>query len=444
MGYLISITASSRKQAEKTLSELTGVLKKQGKKVSKVRVATNLAPPNTKSPYISSSFDINARYSHLPSIAEKLKNNDIVFIIGSMAETVIREADKFKTKDELTYFIKWLNETETVSYGLPETKADIIISDTQKDSLHKYASVSKKTYLFSSIQKPQKIIGSINKPAKTSKPKHVLYDVILLRAMGKKVKYKVLGPEQTTDKKLKELMHGNELIVKKVGIGSYYTAITTPLSAPVQMDIMKVPKMHKSSVAKVVATTTREQALLERSNQVSFWPRNEIELAGELNRQYGSNTVLNLNQRLRLFETWLAGDYSQNLLLKIFEVRYSGYLSFYDYMYLSEKFELRCFWTEPSVYDGFIDCSAPNSIENLVQDLFDTSTAVAGVEPNSSHKYLLLGHKAYFSFIMSWQDLFNIYLNGLKGGSELTEEFTNNLIDSFMEKFPTITETIKK
>ena len=101
MGYLISITASSRKQAEKTLSELTGVLKKQGKKVSKVRVATNLAPPNTKSPYISSSFDINARYSHLPSIAEKLKNNDIVFIIGSMAETVIREADKFKTKDEL-------------------------------------------------------------------------------------------------------------------------------------------------------------------------------------------------------------------------------------------------------------------------------------------------------------------------------------------------------
>lgn len=444
MGQLVSITASSRKKAEQALSELISAYEMQGTKVAKVSVALNLAPENTTSPYIRAVYDIHSRFNHLNTINDKLKNNDIVFIIGSAAETAFREASQFNSPKNFEKFVKWLNETELNSYGLPITTKDILITNTKNDHLNLFASVVNQAQIFKTSDKPKKIIAYINQPAKPETTKIVMYDILLLRAAGQNTNYKVITNNKFSDKKVKELVAGNELVAKKDGLASYYTAITTPLSAPVEVSANLIPKMHKTSVAKVIKAVSTEAALTSQSTTISFKPKNEIELAEKIVNNYRAETKnLTINQRLRLFETWLAGALDSNLQLANFDCTYSGYLSFYDFLYLSSKLSMKATWQQPSVYDGFIDCSAPAKIDSLVQELFDLSTTIAGSAVDSNEKYLLLGHKAYFSLQFSWQTLFRIYTFPLKGGSELVKEFQEFINVMLEEKFPTVTSILE-
>ncbi|MBP9813057.1 hypothetical protein H6794_02870 [Candidatus Nomurabacteria bacterium] len=453
MGHLISITASSRKQAEKTLSELTGALKKQGKKVSKVRVAINLAPEGTKNPYIASTFDINARYAHLSSLEQKLKNNDFVFLLGSAAETAVRESSKFKTKDEFVNYLKWLEQTESNSYGLPVTNIDLIIGTDKNMGLKQYAEATSKSIVIkknTSLKKIALKLGETTKPTSVilrQHPKLNMYDVVLLASTGKNYKYKLAEPKYCKNPKIKELLAGNNLVAKQAGLSSYFTSITTPLSAQVvdlETTPLKVPKMHSKSVLKFVSTVFPEDSNELGVEKISSTPKNEVELASSLLKIYGHSKVeLTLTKRMRLFEAWLLGaNYERQLILKSFDFNYSGYLTFYDILYLTSKFKMIITWNEPNVYDGFVDCSAPEKIDSLVQELFDTATSLAGAEPGSAEKYLLLGHKVYVYLKFDWQVLIKIYKNKLVGGSELVKEFLDSLSNYFEEKYPIVTEII--
>ncbi len=163
MGKLISIVSNSHKQSEKVALEVQRILKNNHSKVALVRLSIGKAPDFTKSPYISSLYDMNVRYDHLITIEKKLKDNEFVIVLGYIADTAVRDIEKLNSPHDIQAYYSWLNNLEANTYSIIPADATYLVSDYPQDTLHELAKMEKIKYiLIQSKNSASKIVKHIN------------------------------------------------------------------------------------------------------------------------------------------------------------------------------------------------------------------------------------------------------------------------------------------
>lgn len=444
---LVSIASNSRKVSEEVAISVIKLLKAKNKNVAILRIASNTAPDFTLSPYIASMYDVHSRYSHQKELAQKLIKNDYVIVLGYSAETIIRESIKLNNKKEMNDYTNWLQDTEKKSYKLYPADYSILLSDYSEDSLHSLATIDKRNYILQTKKSAHKIIELIEKPIPTingpNTIKYNLLDIINAVATGEKVKYTLLGAS-TDDSALNELISSNKLIAKRLRRSNdYLTGITTPLGSSVSIEgPLPDCHQHKNSVLNIINSLQPDNFIEQRKIvSIKTSPANEIELSNDIAYIYGleDTSKLNYTERMRIIETWAMNlNKSDNLLISSW-VKITTKLCFFDFLLLSQNLSsLLASWQPLSPANGYVDCTAPTSVENIVQDIFDSSTMVSASNQNQQNfeKYLLLGHTTVFILHMNWFDLLNIKDAKNIKGSELLTVTINKIKDYCDEKFP--------
>lgn len=457
---LISIVSNTRKMSEEAATSVAKLLKAKHKKVAVIRIASNTAPDSTVSPYIASMYDVHSRHSHQDKVAEKLIKNDYVIVLGYSAETIIRESTKLNNKKEINDYNNWLQETEQKSYKISSADYSILLSDNIEDSLHSLATIDKRYYLLETKDSAKKILKLIEKPIHNINSKNKLefqnikksnlLDVINTVATGKKIKYTMSGAP-TNDPALDELISSNKLIAKRLGKDNeYIIGITTPLGSLVSVEC-SLPDIlqHKNNVLNIINSLQPDNFIEQRKKiSIKTSPANEIELSNNIAYNYGleDTSKLSYTERMRIIETWTMNLGTSDNLLNNSWVKITTKLCLFDYLLLSKYLtSILASWQPLSPANGYIDCTAPISVENIVQDIFDTSTILSASNQNKQNfeKYLLLGHTTVFILTMNWFDLLSIKKRKNLKGSELLTATINEVSNYFEEKFPIMQEFLK-
>ena len=448
MGKLISIVSNSHKQSEKVALEVQRILKNNHSKVALVRLSIGKAPDFTKSPYISSLYDMNVRYDHLITIEKKLKDNEFVIVLGYIADTAVRDIEKLNSPHDIQAYYSWLNNLEANTYSIIPADATYLVSDYPQDTLHELAKLEKNKYfLVQSKNSASKIVKHINNLKNTNNKlaTHTLFDVICLISTGSNVEYKFIESE-VKDLGLQELLSANKLISKKLKRkNSYIETITKPLGSPVNIiNSSKVFTQHTKGMTNIFETLINKyQTYSEDNFQISSNPKNEIELSQFIAENYGmmNNDILKYTERMRIIENWTMQP-NKIILQNYFSVEIKTVLSFYDLLLLNKLFNPIIIWQPISPVNGYVDCSAPDSIESIAQEVFDTATVLSATATKSPEQYLLLGHKVSVNIILKWKDIDTLYESSVINGSELFESLRTSIRNYFEEKFPIYTTTI--
>lgn len=449
MGKLISITADSRKKSEEIALKVQKNLKTKQKKVAIVYIAIGTAPEYTKSPYISSLYDINERYKHCKSIANKLETNDYVLVVGYSAETKIREIKKLTNNKDIIKYTKWLDNIEFNTYSLKPANLTYLISDNPKDTLHELWRVGRKKYcLIQTKSSASKIVSDIAKiktlPADL--PYKTLHDVICLMSTGIKVDYRLVK-KHNKNTGLQELISANKLIVKRLkGTNSYIENITIPLGQPVVIYNHKpIYAQHTKGMLNLFDNLLDKYKLSSSDNdQIVSTPKNEIELSNLIAENYGmqDGTNLNYSERMRIIENWTMQP-NRVILQGMLKLEVKSSLCLYDILILNKYVKPIISWQPLSPIYGYVDCSAPVSVESIVQDTFDKSMLLSATASNDQELFLLLGHKLQVNIIFDWNDIAILLQESNINGSELLKTLINNIRNYYNEKFPIYSETIK-
>ncbi len=448
MGKLISIVSNSRKQSERIAIEVQKLLKKKGNKVALAQIAGDTAPDYTKSPYISSLYDINARYAQEKVIRSKLKANDYVIVLGYSEETMVRELAKLNTLPEMKNYYNWLSNIEQNTYAIKPTDATYLVTDYPQDTLHILSKMKNNKYIImpskNSVNRIVKNIHSLKIPPKPV-TSNTLFDVISLISSGIKVDYSYIDT-QINDKGLQELIAANKLISKKLkATDSYIENITKPLGLPVYINnIPKILPQHTKGMLNLFDTLMdRYHTSTQAGNEIVSHPKNEVELSNLIAENYGmkNNENIKYTERMRIIENW-AMQPNKTILQKYFTFEISTLLSFYDLLLLNQHFSPVITWEPISPINGYIDCTAPESVETIVQETFDNSTVLSSTASKKSEQYLLLGHKVVVKIVFNWNDVSRLFEKSSLGGSELLNRMINDVRMHFNEKFPIYVATI--
>lgn len=448
MGKLISIVSNSRKQSEKIAIAVQKELKKNNKKVALAQIAGDTAPDYTKSPYISSLYDINARYAQEKVIESKLKINDYVIVLGYSEETIVRELAKLNSTNEIKNYCNWISSIERNTYTLIPADAVYLVSDYAQDTLHILSKMNNKKYsILPSKNSVNKIVKNILNLKVQPVPiaNNTLYDVINLISTGIQVDYKY-SETPTNDKGLQELIASNKLISKKLkGADFYIENITKPLGTSVYINNFSktIPQHTKGMVDLFDTFTERYHDNNEFSIEITSHPKNEIELSNLIAENYGLSKDVNLKytERMRIIENWVMQP-NRIILASYFSLEINTILSFYDLLMLNSICKPTIIWRPISPIYGYVDCSSPASVDTIVQEVFDTATVLSATSTKNPENYLLLGHKLLVKVKLSWKDIDVLYKTNNIRGSELLDALISSIRDYFEEKFPIYVATI--